>query len=209
MIFGIVSIIVLVALDQLAKRAAVAMLMPEGIIPAIPGIFEWRYVENDGAAFSLLAGRQGFLILFTSIALVVLAFVLIFRRPKEEWETTGLVLIFAGGIGNLIDRIAQGYVVDYINLLFMNFAVFNLADIYVTVGFVFLVLGMIRGEIRLRKRKAREAKRAEETKQVAEQAAAEALKKMTASEAALSAAGEPPKASEPQGAKEATQDGAN
>ncbi len=162
MIFGIISVIVLVALDQLAKWAAVKYLMPYGVLPAIDGVFQWQYLENDGAAFSLFAGRQVFLLVFTGIALLVLAIILMFRRPKDEMETTGLVFIFAGGVGNLIDRMAQGYVVDYISLLFMDFAVFNLADIYVTCGFVVFVCGMIRSEIRTKRRRAARLKAIQE-----------------------------------------------
>ncbi len=153
MIFGIVVAVVLIVLDQIAKQMAVSMLMPHGSLPAVAGVFEWLYIENDGAAFSLFAGRQGFLIVFTSIALLVLAFILLFRRPKDKMEAFSLLLIFSGGVGNLIDRIAQGYVVDYIHLLFMNFAVFNLADIYVTVGFALLIIAVVRGEIRAKREK--------------------------------------------------------
>ncbi len=177
MVFGVIVAVVLIALDQLAKKVAVSVLMPQGVLPAIPGVLEWRYIENDGAAFSLFAGRQSFLILFTSVALLIVAYILIFRRPKDKLEAFSFLLIFSGGVGNLIDRIAQGYVVDYINLLFVNFAVFNLADIYVTVGFALLLFAMIRGEIRERKMRANEVKQDEEdsTSNAAEEEPSEAI----------------------------------
>ena len=154
MILSVILCAVLVLLDRFSKMAAVRWLMPVGVIPAIPGVFEWRYVENTGAAFSFFAGKQLFLIIITSVALLALAWLILFRRPKDKMEYLALIFIFSGGLGNLIDRIARGYVVDYINLTFMNFAVFNLADIFVSIGFVLLVVAVIRAELRTKKQKA-------------------------------------------------------
>ena len=151
LIVSVVTTVVLIVLDRVSKIWAVQTLMPVESMPMIPGIIEFRYVENNGAAFGLLAGRQSFLIVFTSIALLVVAFVLFLRRPKDKMETISLMLIFSGGVGNLIDRIATGYVVDYFNLLFMRFAVFNLADCYVCIGVGLLFIAFIRTELRERK----------------------------------------------------------
>ncbi len=153
MILSFILCVILIMMDRIAKMVAVQVLMPVGVLPAIPGIFEWRYVENTGAAFSFLAGRQTLLIVVTSIALLIVAYLILFRRPKAKMEYIALILIFSGGVGNLIDRIAQGYVVDYICLQFMNFAVFNLADIFVTVGFAILVVSVVRAELRAKKQK--------------------------------------------------------
>ncbi len=153
MILSIVLCVILIMMDRVAKLVAVQVLLPVGVLPAIPGFFEWRYVENNGAAFSFFAGKQLFLIIVTSIALLVVAYLILFRRPKDRLEYIALILIFSGGVGNLIDRISQGYVVDYISLQFMNFAVFNLADIFVCVGFAILVFAVIRSELRAKKQK--------------------------------------------------------
>ena len=122
---------VLVVVDQLIKAWATAVLAPVGTMPLLPGIIQLRYVLNDGAAFSMLAGKQGFLIAFTGAA----------------W-----LLILAGGIGNLIDRVANHMVVDYLDVQFMTFAVFNFADVCVCTGVGLLVLSLILEEVHARGR---------------------------------------------------------
>ena len=110
-VFNLLAAAALIGIDQVIKLWATNVLQPVGAMPLIPHVVELRFVLNPGMAFSLLSGKQLFLIIATSIA-----------------------LILAGGIGNLIDRVLNGEVVDYINLLFMQFAVFNFADICVCVG---------------------------------------------------------------------------
>lgn len=143
----------LVMMDQLSKILVVGFLKERGSVEIVPGVLEFRYVENRGAAFSLLAGRQGFLIVVTAIALLACAYVLLFKKPKRRMDYYGLLLIFSGGLGNLIDRILNQYVVDFINFTFVNFAVFNLADIFVTAGFALLLVSALRQEIQGRKNK--------------------------------------------------------
>ena len=98
-------------------------------------------------AFSLLSGKQLFLIIATSIALIFVAYGLFFRSRGRYLQQAALLLILAGGIGNLIDRVLNGEVVDYINLLFMRFAVFNFADICVCVGVALWVLVIFLDEV--------------------------------------------------------------
>ena len=86
---------------------------------------------NQGMAFSLLSGKQLFLIAATSAALLLVAYALFFRSRGKYLQQAALILVLGGGIGNLIDRVLNGEVVDYINLLFMRFAVFNFANICV------------------------------------------------------------------------------
>lgn len=142
----------LILVDQLIKMLAVRYLAPVGSIPFIPGVLEWRYLENDGAAFSILQGQQGLLITITGTALLLGLWYLLFRRPKDRLEYISIVMIFSGGVGNLIDRIANGYVVDYIHPLFINFATFNFADMLVVVGFGLLVIAVVRSELRAKKK---------------------------------------------------------
>lgn len=144
MLHLIVITALLVGADQAIKSVMSALLAPYGNIVIIPGIVEFRYVENSGAAFSMLAGKQIFLIVVTSVALLAIIYILLFKKPERKLEYWGYLLILSGGIGNLVDRIRQGYVVDYINFLFIKFAVFNLADIFVTFGFVILLISIIR-----------------------------------------------------------------
>lgn len=136
----------LIGIDQLLKFWAVQNLAPIGTMPLIPHVMELRYVENDGAAFSLFSGMQPMLIVFTGIVLLGFCIVLLFRRPKKKLEYAAVLLIFAGGVGNFVDRVANGYVVDYLAPTFVNFAVFNFADILVVVGVCLLLVAVFRSE---------------------------------------------------------------
>ncbi len=159
MVYTLVTIAVtaaLVAVDQLIKFWATANLAPVGSMPLIPGVVELRYYLNDGAAFSSFSGRQTFLILFTGAALLVVAWYLLFKRPAAKLEYAAWLLVLAGGIGNLIDRVMNQQVVDYINLLFIRFAIFNFADILVCTGIGLLVLNLILEEVSARRQKNKE-----------------------------------------------------
>ena len=133
----------LVAIDQGIKAWAASALAPVGNMPLLPGVIELRFHLNTGAAFSMLEGKQTFLILFTGAALLAVAWYLLFRRPKKRVEYIGWLLVLAGGLGNLIDRVLHGQVVDYFNFLFMNFAVFNFADVLITTGIGLLLLSLL------------------------------------------------------------------
>ena len=139
-IFNLVCVAALVGIDQLIKLWAVQALEPVGALPFIPHVVELRFVLNQGMAFSLLSGKQLFLILATSAALILVAYWLFFRSRGKRLQQAALILVLGGGLGNLIDRVLNGEVVDYINLLFMRFAVFNFADICVCVGVALWVL---------------------------------------------------------------------
>jgi signal peptidase II len=155
MIYSLISLLCaagLAGIDRVIKLWAVAYLQPVGAMPVIPGVVELRYVLNDGCAFSLLSGKQGFLILITCIALAVVLWML-FKRKLSVLERVAWTLIFAGGVGNLIDRVLYRQVVDYINPLFVKFAVFNFADICVTIGVCFLILALIVEECSSKKNK--------------------------------------------------------
>ena len=139
-IFNLVCVAVLVGADQLIKLWAVQVLEPVGAMPLIPHVVELRFVLNPGMAFSLLSGKQLFLIAATGAALLLVAYWLFFRSRGRKLQQAALILVLGGGIGNLIDRVLNGEVVDYINPLFMRFAVFNFADICVCVGVALWVL---------------------------------------------------------------------
>ena len=138
-LFSLLGATVLVVIDQLIKHWATAALLPVGNMDVLPGIVELRYCLNDGMAFSMLAGKQTLLIGMTSVMLVVVA-VMLFARKMPVWERISWTLILGGGVGNLIDRVLNGVVVDYINVQFMHFAIFNFADICVCVGVALLML---------------------------------------------------------------------
>lgn len=141
-IINLLCVAALVGIDQWIKAWAVAVLEPVGAMPLIPHVVELRFVLNQGMAFSLLSGKQLLLILATSAALLAVAYWLFFRCRGKLLQQAAFILVLGGGIGNLIDRVLNGEVVDYINLLFMRFAVFNFADICVCVGVGLWVLDL-------------------------------------------------------------------
>lgn len=135
----------LVLIDWLTKRWAVHALGAGETMTLLDGIVGLRYVENTGAAFSALSGSTA---LLSGISLIICAGVAayIVRHPEAGRLTkAAMTLILAGGAGNLIDRMLRGYVVDFIELLFMRFAIFNVADICVTVGAVLLFIALLCG----------------------------------------------------------------
>ena len=146
-IFNLLCVAALVGLDQAIKFWAVSALQPVGAMPLIPHVVELRFVLNPGMAFSLLSGKQLFLIIATSIALILVAYGLFFRSRGKLLQQIAFILVLAGGIGNLIDRVLNGEVVDYINPLFIDFAVFNFADILVCVGVALWVLVILLEEV--------------------------------------------------------------
>ncbi len=154
MLFYTISILVailLVGVDQIIKMWATAQLAPVGSMPLIPGIIELRFSLNKGAAFSILQGQQTFLILFTTIAMVAIAVYLIWKRPDSKLEFIAWLLVLSGGVGNLIDRVMNQQVVDYLNFLFMRFAIFNFADILVCTGIGLLLISLLLEEFRANK----------------------------------------------------------
>ena len=134
---------ILVVIDQLIKHWATAALLPVGSMDVLPGVVELRYCLNDGMAFSMLAGKQGLLIGMTSVMLLAVL-IMLFVRKMPLTERAAWTLVLGGGVGNLIDRVLNGVVVDYINVLFMRFAIFNFADICVCVGVGLLMLAVLR-----------------------------------------------------------------
>lgn len=137
---------VLIAVDQLTKYLATVYLAPVGSVPFIPYVMELRYVLNDGMAFSMLAGKRWLLVGITGVVLLALAVYLAVHKPvtpAQKFEYWSWVLVFAGGVGNLIDRARTGFVVDFFATTFVDFAVFNVADCFITIGIAFLILSLL------------------------------------------------------------------
>ncbi len=147
-ILNLVLVAALIGIDQAIKYWAVEVLQPVGAMPLIPHVVELRFTYNQGMSFSLLSGQRWLLVGVTSVALVAVAYWLFFRCRSDRLRQAAFVLVLAGGIGNLIDRIVSGQVVDYINLLFMRFAIFNFADICICVGVGLWVLSIFFEECR-------------------------------------------------------------
>ncbi len=124
----------LVAVDQIVKQLVLQHVEPYAHVPFIPGLVEITHVENTGAAFSLFAGQTWILTLISLLLSIVLAVAIWKNFFHHPFGKISLTLLLAGAVGNLIDRAFRGYVVDMFNVLFMNFAVFNVADICVVTG---------------------------------------------------------------------------
>ena len=132
----------MVALDQFSKYLAVIHLKGKENEVWIKNVFELQYVENDGAAFSSFSGKQGFLLVVTIIVLllVIIEFVRIPDGKRYIALRINFLMIVAGALGNMIDRVRQGYVVDFFYFVPINFPRFNVADIYVTLAMPLLVI---------------------------------------------------------------------
>jgi len=124
----------LVALDQMVKYLVSANIPIGGSVPFLPYIMDLTYVRNTGCAFSLLKEHTWLLTIVSAVMSVVLAVALVKGIFKHPLGKVTLSVLLAGAVGNLIDRAVYGYVIDMFRTLFMNFAVFNVADICVVVG---------------------------------------------------------------------------
>ena len=124
----------LLALDQWVKHwITVNLPLGEGM-PFLPGFMELRTVHNYGAAWSSFSGMRWVLVAVTSCIVLAVAFALVRRIVRHPFGVAACFLIISGGLGNIIDRVRQGYVVDMFNFLFMDYPVFNVADICVVCG---------------------------------------------------------------------------
>ena len=145
LVAGVIAI--LIVLDQLVKSYVVQNIALGEIKSWIPNLVSLTYLQNRGAAFSILQDQQ---LLFAVITLVVVVGAIWYLHKHMEdsfWMVLGLTLIIAGGLGNFIDRISQGFVVDMFHLDFINFAIFNVADSYLTVGVIVLMIAMLKEEM--------------------------------------------------------------
>ena len=138
-LFSALSVVLLVGIDQLIKYFVVLNLKPVGSVMFIKGFLQFSYVENTGAMMGLMEGKTTIMIIAALIVLSVLFILILTNKIKFGFEFCCFVMIAAGGIGIIIDRIFRGFVVDYIEVLFIDFYVFNFADCLVTVG-AFLIL---------------------------------------------------------------------
>jgi len=145
----------LVAMDQLVKVWAQGNLQGTGRQVLLPGVLGLLYAENPGISFGMLGQNTTAMLIVTVITGVIMLAGLVWMMlgRLETLSMWSAVLIIGGGLGNFIDRVAQGYVVDYIEFLFIQFAIFNLADVFITVGMVGLIIATIITE----RRKARAA----------------------------------------------------
>lgn len=140
-----------VALDQISKLLVLRYLAPVGSYPLWRGVLHLTYVENRGAAFGMLSEHRWVFLAASTAAILVIGVYLFRARPKSVLERLSLAMIAGGGIGNMIDRVARGYVVDFIDVTCIRFYVFNIADSFVCVGCGLMILYLIRAEVRDRR----------------------------------------------------------
>lgn len=141
-ICGLAGILLLTFIDQWTKYLAVLHLKNQESIVLIPGVFQLQYLENHGAAFGILQGQQWIFFLMTIVYLVAAVWIYL-RIPKtKKYFPLHMiaVVLTAGALGNFIDRISLGYVVDFFYFSLIDFPIFNVADIYVVLSFIGLAI---------------------------------------------------------------------
>jgi signal peptidase II len=148
---GLALLVVLI--DQVSKRLAIAHIPPHQILTVIPGFFNIMLVENRGMAFGIFnqthSGVSYFFLLATTIAAIGVILLFFFLVKKSQlWLSIGLALILGGAIGNLIDRVHLGYVIDFLDFYLSGYhwPAFNMADSAVTVGTLWLLLNIVTGK---------------------------------------------------------------
>lgn len=146
-----IGVLGLVILDQLSKAIAVTNLKNSDSVTVIKGLFALTYVENKGAAWGVLSGRMSILVIITIILIPLFVFCMHkINKNKKLLDSSKLkgvsllhfdmILLLSGAIGNFIDRIIKGYVVDFFQFTFIDFPVFNVADCYITIGAVLFII---------------------------------------------------------------------
>ena len=138
LILSLIFVALGVGADQVVKYLVVQNLKPDGTLSLIPGLLDITYVENTGVAFGMLPGYLWIMVAVTSVFILIMLGVLIFYRKHTALSRLSMILIIAGGIGRLV----LGYVVDYIHVSIFP-PVFNLADSFVVVGVILLLVYVI------------------------------------------------------------------
>ena len=136
--------LLIAAADQLTKLFVVQNIPLHTTLPLLPGVVSLTYVQNDGAAFSSFRGMQWmFLLIFLIFTAAI--FYEYFKKPMpfSKWERVLIAAVYGGGLGNLIDRVRLGYVVDMLETTFMDFPVFNVADCFITCGCAVLMVSLL------------------------------------------------------------------
>ncbi len=136
-------ILILTICDQLLKSWVTSSIVLGGSKQLIPGIIELTNLRNSGAAWSIFEDQQTFFTIITIIAIIVIGY-FIWQYRKNVSMIIGLALIMAGTIGNFIDRLRQGYVVDMFETTFINFPIFNIADMCLTIGVIWLIICILK-----------------------------------------------------------------
>ena len=134
--------IILVIIDLTVKLIIKNTMIPNQSITIINNFFYITYVKNTGAAWSILSGRKIFLIIFSLIVIISIIYYIIKRKDYNKLELIGYSVVLSGAIGNLIDRIIYGYVIDYLDFYIFNYdyPIFNIADILIVIGIIIIFI---------------------------------------------------------------------
>lgn len=148
MVTTIIISIILLCIDQISKLLVVNLLTKTDSITIIKNFFYLTYINNDGAAFSILVGKRIFLILIAVLVIVMLISYIKKNNIQNKLELVSISLIIGGSLGNLMDRVIRGYVIDFLDFKIFNynFPIFNLADTFIVIGVILLLLKKIRKE---------------------------------------------------------------
>lgn len=142
----LIIITAVITLDRITKALAVSHLSTIDTYPLINGVLHLTYTENTGAAFSIFKGKASYLAIFSVAVVAVIIFLFIFQIKKNKsciLYLSSIAMIIGGAIGNMIDRFKLGYVVDFVDFRLINFAIFNVADVFLTVGTIILCLCLL------------------------------------------------------------------
>lgn len=137
------GIFIIAILDQAAKLFAAGLLPSVKTIPLIEDVFHLTYVENTGAGFGVFADHTWLLTVMTLLIIIFVVSYVVVKRPKNRVLITALSFMMGGAVGNMIDRIRLGYVIDFFDFTLIDFPVFNVADCFITVGAVIFAVYII------------------------------------------------------------------
>lgn len=140
MIIGLCLAFFMIIIDQLVKYWTITQLDLLESLPGIPGVFDFFYIQNTGASWGIFSGQMG---LFFVVTLIVISYILflMYKTPNHHlWSQLSYGLLIGGALGNFIDRLINGYVVDMFRLQFISFPVFNVADMALTFGVIGLII---------------------------------------------------------------------
>ncbi len=140
---AIIITILSIVLDQLSKYHVVQNIELHETAPFIPKVLSLYHTQNRGAAFSMLSDKQWVFMVISTVSMFIIVWLLYKEYRRHTLLNVALSMVLGGGIGNMIDRVSLGYVVDFLHVDFVDFAVFNIADSFITVGAVLLIVYVI------------------------------------------------------------------
>ena len=138
--------LLVVLLDYITKRIVSGNMVLYQSIPVIKGVFNITYVKNTGASFGMMAGARWFFVAVTVILIAAVIYYAVKNKITDKLFLVSASFVVGGGIGNLIDRIATGAVVDFFDFCLINFAIFNVADCFVVIGVILMAIYYIKEE---------------------------------------------------------------